>query len=177
MEELEAELSAYAHLLLARTDPVHVEGVQGLMEVATAISARLAEMEMVILRGENTEGGPDFDNNSEYHRFRTSELRAAQSLAGAMVTLGSRRITWANVLVDRLEQRLPRYGPASSIHPLIWVKAVYAPLGDSVPATDNVEELQGELDVMVATLWASCRLRCPMTPRPCWSSPPPTTLA
>ena len=96
LKTVRQELQGYVDVLMNRKPMPVDEGVDSLLEVASAYYARAKEIEArlhqlecegVILKG------------SRHYKFRTGELRSTLELLKTQVDLGSRRVT-----VARLEQ-------------------------------------------------------------------------
>jgi hypothetical protein len=97
-EEFSIELQGYTSVLMGRVPPPINRGVMTLMEVAEAYYARGQEINMEILRKER-EGL--VTKGTALYRFRTGELRAFLELTKKAIDLGSRRITFEQMLYEQ----------------------------------------------------------------------------
>ena len=98
LQDLQIELDGYMDVLLGRLDPPNENGPMTLMEFAETVHARLGEIEIAVLRGEND---GTVTKGSRIYRFRTGELRTAQEVFAKAIDLGSRRVTfWKESMTD-----------------------------------------------------------------------------
>lgn len=97
IEECRAEIDAYYAVFMGRVDLPEINKTTDLMEFATAVLSRLNEMEYLIERAEN-DHIPGYNRGSQFQRFRTGELRAAQDTARKQLELGSRRLSYAQMI-------------------------------------------------------------------------------
>ena len=96
LDSVRLELQEYVDVLLNRKPMPVDEGIDTLLEVATAYYSRAKEIEMKLHQLENN---GVILKGSKHYKFRTGELRSLLEFLKAQVELGSRRIT-----VARLEQ-------------------------------------------------------------------------
>lgn len=97
VDQCRQEIDGYYAVFMGRIDLTEINRTTDLLEFATAVLARLNEMELLILRAEN-DMQTGFNRGSQFNRFRTGELRAAQDTARKMVELGSRRLSYAQMI-------------------------------------------------------------------------------
>lgn len=100
IEELHAELTGYADVILGRADPpLEIDGYYlDLMEVAAAYYARAKEIEMLIHWEEQNRR---VIRGSPYYKFRTGQLRSFIEMAKMMADLGSRRLSQERLLSEQ----------------------------------------------------------------------------
>lgn len=96
LKQVQDELQEYVDVLFGRKPAPIDEGVDTLLEIATAYYSRAKEIEMKL---HQLESNGVILKGSKHYKFRTGELRSCLELLKAQVELGSRRIT-----VARLEQ-------------------------------------------------------------------------
>ena len=94
---MQNELLDMTDVLLGRVEPPIQRGVMSLMEVADAYYARASELTMLIQAGER-EG--TVVRGTNYYKFRTGELRTFMDMAKRAADLGSRRVTYAQLLAE-----------------------------------------------------------------------------
>lgn len=94
---LMSELLDMTDVLLGRVDPPIDVGISTLMEVADAYYARALEIRMLILRAERDGLAK---RGSVLYRFRTGELSAFLDMAKSATTLGSRRLTARQMIIE-----------------------------------------------------------------------------
>lgn len=97
VEKLADEIEEMMSVLKGDVDPPIQMGVITMMEVADAYHARAADINMKILRLQR-EGV--IKSGDQLYRFRTGELRQFIDVASKATALGSRRLTYAQVLLD-----------------------------------------------------------------------------
>lgn len=104
MSELRAELSEYVEVLLGREPAPIDNGVMTLMEYANAVYSRAMEINMLLHNAEST--GIVIRGSGPY-KFRTGELADFIALSKSAAELGSRRLTYAQVLMEMREEYMP----------------------------------------------------------------------
>lgn len=97
LNDLVAELDDMTAVLLGREEPPIDAGFLTLYEVADAYYARASEITMLLQRGERE--GQILKGSAHYH-FRTGELRTFMEMAKRAADLGSRRITYENMVLE-----------------------------------------------------------------------------
>lgn len=94
---MKSEIQVYTDILLGRNPPPIDVGVLTLMECAEAFHARAKEMEMNLL---NAEAEGTVLKGSGHYKFRTGALRSFIELCSKAIDLGSRRVTYANMVAE-----------------------------------------------------------------------------
>ncbi len=97
LADLVAELDDMTAVLLGREEPPIDAGYLTLYEVADAYYARAAEITTMLQRQER-EGV--VTRGSNHYKFRTGELRTFMEMAKRAADLGSRRITYENMILE-----------------------------------------------------------------------------
>lgn len=97
-DDLLAELTGYAEHLLEFTNPEYGNATLELLEVASAYLARAYDIERRLLEREIRNATP---RGSPEQRFRTGPLASFIEQAKVMCTLGSRRLTSAQLTYDQ----------------------------------------------------------------------------
>lgn len=95
LTELKSELLDMTDVLMGREEPPIDRGVFTLHEVADAYFARASELTMLIQQAER-EG--HVAKGSAHYKFRTGELRTFLDMAKRASDLGSRRLTFAQMM-------------------------------------------------------------------------------
>jgi len=95
LTELKSELLDMTDVLVGRKEPPIDRGVFTLHEVADAYFARAAEITMLLQQAER-EG--HVAKGSAHYKFRTGELRTFLEMAKRASDLGSRRLTFAQMM-------------------------------------------------------------------------------
>lgn len=97
-EFIRNELAGYRDVLMGREDPPIDRGVMTLYEVAEGYFSRACEIEQLLLEA-SSDGL--ISKESPYHTIRTQEIRSFKEMAKSAADLGSRRVTWENILIQK----------------------------------------------------------------------------
>ena len=96
LDQVRNEIQEYIDILFGRKPAPLEDGIDTLLELATAYYSRAKEIEAKL---HQLESNGVILKGSKHYKYRTGELRSCLELLKAQVDLGSRRIT-----VARLEQ-------------------------------------------------------------------------
>jgi len=96
LDQVRNEIQEYIDVLFGRKPAPLEDGIDTLLELATAYYSRAKEIEAKL---HQLESNGVILKGSKHYKYRTGELRSCLELLKAQVDLGSRRIT-----VARLEQ-------------------------------------------------------------------------
>ena len=99
-QDIRDEIAGYRDVLMGRADPPIDKGVATLMEVAEGYFARACEIEQLIYRA-IAEGRLIGKKKTEYSQLRTQEIRSFKELSKSAAELGSRRITYENLMFQK----------------------------------------------------------------------------
>lgn len=97
MALIKQELDGYTDVLLGRAPSPLNRGTMTLMELAETYHARAREIEMQLLAAE---ADGIILRGSKAYRFRTGYLRSFVELSSKSIDLGSRRVTFDQMMRD-----------------------------------------------------------------------------